>query len=126
MHNVPFLGIVPLYMIDVSAAAAAAALRLFFSGSVLSCMFTRRFEFLGFDGEIISDVMMPLPLLAGCDPLDTPEDAVELDDVVEDVVDAAIWLLHGAVVYPDSVWCNAELSHDLKKESNYYNVFEHS
>ena len=90
MHNVPFLGIVPLYMIDVSAAAAAAVFRLFFSGSVLSCIFTKRFEFFGFVGEIISDVIILLPLLAEFDPLDTADELVEFDEVVEDVVDAAI------------------------------------
>ena len=90
MHNVPFLGIVPLYMIDVSAAAAAAVFRLFFSGSVLSCMFTKRLEFFVFVGEMISDVIILLPLFVEWDPFDTAEEAVEFDDVVEDVVDAAI------------------------------------
>ena len=92
-------------MIDVSAAR----LKLFFSGSVLSWILTRRLEFFGgiFDVEMISDViMLLLPLLVEFD--ETAEEAVELDDV-EDVVDAAIWLLQGAVVYPDSVWCKAEL-----------------
>ena len=117
MHNVPFLGIVPLYMIDVSAAAAAAVLRLLFSGSDLSCMFTRRLEFFGgiFDVEIISDVIILLPLFTEFDPLDTADELVEFDEAVEDVVDAAMWLLQGAVVYPDSVWCKAELSHVLLK-----------
>ena len=106
-------------MIDVSAAAAAAVLRLFFSGSVLSWMFTKRFEFFGFVGEMISDVIILVPLLVEWDPFDTAEEAVEFDDVVEEVVDAAIWLLQGALVYPDSVWCNAELSQDLKiKDDN--------
>ena len=114
LHKVPFLGIVPLYMIDVSADAAV--LRLLFSGSVLSCMFTRRLEFFGgiFDVEIIiSDVIILLPLLAEFDPLDTADELVEFDEAVEDVVDAAMWLLQGAVVYPDSVWCSAELSQFL-------------
>ena len=91
MHKVPFLGIVPLYMIDVSADAAV--LRLLFSGSVLSCMFTRRLEFFGgiFDVEIIiSDVIILLPLLAEFDPLDTADELVEFDEAVEDVVDAAM------------------------------------
>ena len=91
LHKVPFLGIVPLYMIDVSADAAV--LRLLFSGSVLSCMFTRRLEFFGgiFDVEIIiSDVIILLPLLAEFDPLDTADELVEFDDAVEDVVDAAM------------------------------------
>ena len=45
-----------------------------------------------------------LPLFAEFDPLDDAADEdVALDDVVDDVVDAAMWLLHGAVVYPDSV-----------------------
>ena len=106
-------------MIDVSAAAAAAVFRLFFSGSVLSCMFTKRFEFFVFVGEMISDVIILLPLFVEWDPFDTAEEAVEFDDVVDDVVDAAIWLLQGALVYPDSVWCNAELSHDLEIKIEY-------
>ena len=115
MHKVPFLGIVPLYIIDVSVAV----LRLLFSGSVLSVMFTNRLEFFvtKFDDEIISEVIILLPVLFEFDPFVAADEAVELDDVVEDVVDAAMWLLHGAVVYPDSVWCNAELSHDLKNIS---------
>ena len=76
-------------MIDVSVAAV---LRLLFSGSVLSCMFTRRLEFFGaiFDVEIISDAIILLPLFTGFDPFDTADEVVELDEVVDDVVDAAI------------------------------------
>ena len=90
LHKVPFLGIVPLYIIDVSADATV--LRLLFSGCVLSCMFTRRLEFFGgmFDVEIISDVIILLPLLAEIDPLDTADEFVEFDEVVEDVVDAGM------------------------------------
>ena len=90
LHNVPFLGIVPLYIIDVSADAAV--LRLLFSGSVLSCIFTRRLEFFGgiFDVEIISDVIILLPLFTEFDPLDTADELVEFDEAVEDVVDAAM------------------------------------
>ena len=86
-------------MIDVSAAV----LKLFFSGSVLSWILTRRLEFLGFlsfDADIISDVMMLLllPLFVEFVPFETAEEAVEFDDDVDDVVDAAMWLLQGAVV----------------------------
>ena len=86
-------------MIEVSAAV----LKLFFSGSVLSWILTRRLEFLGFlsfDADIISDVMMLLllPLFVEFVPFETADEAVELDDDVEDVVDAAMWLLQGAVV----------------------------
>ena len=43
-------------------------------------------------------MLLLLPLFVEFVPFEIAEEAVEFDDDVEDVVDAAMWLLQGAVV----------------------------